>query len=52
LPAFLFLIVGCLVSPSLALAQGQRPEVQAIRLGDADTIVLDGAPDEAVWQRA
>ena len=52
LPAFLFFVFGCLVGQSLAWAQGQRPEVRAIRLGDADTIVLDGTPDEAVWQQA
>ena len=52
MPAFLFFIVGSLVGPSLAWAQSPRPEVQAFRLGETDTIILDGTPDEAVWQQA
>lgn len=29
-----------------------RPSIQAVRLGEADTITVDGGLDEAVWQRA
>jgi len=29
-----------------------RPEVRAYRLADGESIVIDGAPDEAVWQKA
>lgn len=45
----------CICAPfaaALASAQDPRPEVQAVRLGETDTIVLDGVPDEAVWQKA
>jgi hypothetical protein len=33
-------------------AQSARPEVRAYRLADGETIVIDGAPDEAAWQKA
>jgi hypothetical protein len=33
-------------------AQATRPDVAAIRLAETDTVVIDGAPDEAIWQRA
>ena len=33
-------------------AQDARPSVQAHRLLENETIVIDGAPDEAAWQKA
>ncbi len=33
-------------------AQSARPEVRAYRLADGEAIVIDGAPDEATWQKA
>ncbi len=36
----------------VAAAQSLRPEVQAHRLAEGESIVLDGVPDEAAWQRA
>jgi hypothetical protein len=47
----LFVFV-CLLGPAWASAQSSRPEIRAVRLGEADTILLDGTPDEAVWQTA
>ena len=41
-----------LSSASAAEAQSTRPEVRAHRLADTESIVLDGSPDEAVWQKA
>ena len=35
-----------------AEAQSGRPEVRAYRLAEGESIVLDGAPDEAAWQNA
>ena len=35
-----------------AEAQSARPEIRAYRLAEGESIVLDGAPDEAVWQKA
>ena len=35
-----------------AVAQTARPEVRAHRLAEGETLVVDGAPDEAAWQRA
>jgi hypothetical protein len=35
-----------------AAAQSSRPEVQAHRLAEGESIVLDGIPDEAAWQQA
>ncbi len=35
-----------------AAAQSPRPEVQAHRLAEGESIVLDGVPDEAAWQKA
>lgn len=52
MPAFLLFVFICLVGPPAAWAQNQRPEVGAVRLGEADAIVVDGVPDEAVWQKA
>lgn len=33
-------------------AQSARPDVRAYRLAEHESIVLDGAPDEAAWQQA
>jgi hypothetical protein len=55
LPKLALAVFICLFGPFVAAfgwAQAARPEVQAIRLGETDTIVLDGVPNEAVWQRA
>jgi len=49
LPAILLLVFVCLAGPP-AWAKVQRPEVTAVRLGESDTIVLDGSPDEAIWK--
>jgi hypothetical protein len=35
-----------------AEAQSARPEIRAYRLPDGESIVVDGAPDEAAWQQA
>ncbi|MGE0866764.1 MAG: carbohydrate binding family 9 domain-containing protein, partial [Vicinamibacterales bacterium] len=52
MPVFLFFVVVFLGVAPAARAQGPRPEINAVRLLDADTIVVDGLPDEAVWKRA
>jgi len=55
LPKLVVAVLVCLCGPfvtALGWAQSARPEVQAIRLGETDTIVVDGAPNEAVWQKA
>ncbi len=49
--AFVFLVVF-LAGASAPAAQPSRPEVQAYRLAEGESIVVDGAPDEAVWQKA
>ena len=46
------LIVLLLSAATTAAAQPPRPEVRAYRLTEAESIVIDGAPDEAVWQKA
>ena len=45
--ALLLLSGAAFVDRTAAIAQSPRPEVHAIRLTEADTIVLDGTPDEA-----
>ena len=35
-----------------AAAQPARPEVRAHRLAEGEAVVIDGAPDEAAWQKA
>ncbi|HEX6215398.1 MAG TPA: DUF5916 domain-containing protein [Vicinamibacterales bacterium] len=35
-----------------AEAQSARPEIRAYRLAEGESIVIDGAPDEAAWQNA
>ena len=35
-----------------AEAQTARPEVRAYRLAEGESLVIDGDPDEAVWQKA
>lgn len=49
----LFACMGA-VAPSAALAQNDAPPrtIQALRLGEADVVRVDGLPDEAVWERA
>ena len=37
---------------SQAEAQTGRPQIQAYRLAPRETLVIDGAPDEAVWRKA
>ncbi|MGH9219894.1 MAG: DUF5916 domain-containing protein [Vicinamibacterales bacterium] len=48
------LLVSCilLLLAVEAQAQSERPEIRAYRLAAGESIVLDGAPDESVWQRA
>ena len=46
---FLFII---LIGAVEAAAQSARPEVRAHRLADGEALVIDGAPDEAAWQKA
>jgi Domain of unknown function (DUF5916) len=41
-----------LLGGASAAAQSARPEIRAYRLADGESIVVDGAPDEAAWQRA
>jgi hypothetical protein len=45
-----FLCFGDCFSP--AEAQTGRPEVRAYRLAEGESIVIDGAPDEAAWHKA
>jgi hypothetical protein len=33
-------------------AQSARPEVRAYRLAEGESVAIDGAPDEPVWQKA
>ena len=47
----LFLTVS-LAGAFAAAAQSPRPEIRAHRLAEGESIVVDGAPDEAAWQRA
>ena len=37
---------------AVAEAQPPRPEVRAHRLAEGESITIDGAPDESVWQKA
>ena len=46
------LLIFLLALPFSASAQTPRPEVRAYRLADAESIVVDGSPDEPVWQKA
>jgi len=50
--AIVFLIVCGVAVPVVSLAQSGRPEIRAYRLADGESIVVDGAPDEAAWQKA
>ena len=55
MPKLALAVFICLCGPfaaTLGWAQTARPEVQAARLGETDTIVLDGVPNEAAWQKA
>ncbi len=46
------LVVICLIATVKPAAQSARPEIQAYRLAEGETIIVDGAPDESVWQKA
>ena len=46
------LLIACLIASARAAAQSARPEIQAYRLAEGEAIVVDGAPDESVWQKA
>jgi len=48
----IILIIAFAGLGTVAFAQTPRPEVRAHRLAENESIVLDGAPDEAVWQKA
>jgi hypothetical protein len=37
---------------SQAEAQTGRPEIRAYRLAEGESLVIDGAPEESVWQKA
>jgi hypothetical protein len=50
--AIVILVVITLFASAQAAAQSTRPEIQAYRLAEGESIVVDGAPDEAVWQKA
>lgn len=50
--AIIFLVIICLVAPAVAAAQSGRPEIRAYRLAEGESIVVDGAPDESIWQKA
>src|SRR5688572_12653816 len=47
---------AAVLCPGLLLAQTNSPEpvrtITAVRMGEADVIRLDGAPDEPIWERA
>jgi hypothetical protein len=42
----------CALHLDASAQSSPRPQVQAYRLAEADTIVVDGAPDEAAWKKA
>jgi hypothetical protein len=48
----ILVVLFTLAVPELAIAQTGRPEIRAYRLGAGESIVVDGAPDEAAWQKA
>ena len=48
----LVLILAVLAWAADSAAQSPRPEVRAYRLAEGESIAVDGAPDEAVWQKA
>ena len=50
--AIVNLVIVCLIGPVAAEAQSTRPEIRAYRLTESESIVVDGAPDEAAWQKA
>lgn len=41
-----------LFTSTAAAAQPARPEVEAYRLAEGESIVIDGAPDEGAWRKA
>ena len=49
--ALIFLLI-ILIGVVESSAQPARPEVRAHRLADGEALVIDGAPDEAAWQKA
>jgi hypothetical protein len=48
----LCLLVAASAAASTAGAQSSRPEIAAYRLVEGESIIVDGAPDETVWQKA
>lgn len=50
--AYRILLILFVLEPFELFAQTARPEVRAYRLTDAEAIVVDGSPDEPVWQKA
>ena len=47
-----FLFIAFVAWAVESAAQSSRPEVRAHRLAEGEAIVIDGAPDEAAWQKA
>lgn len=47
-----FVLSWCCAVPLPAAAQIARPEIGAYRLAENESIVIDGAVDEAAWQKA
>ena len=50
--AIVFLVIVCLAG---AVGRGgpiRAPEIRAYRLAEGESIVVDGAPDESIWQKA
>ena len=45
-------LVLFLLGASAPGAQSARPEIRAYRLTESESIVVDGAPDEAAWHKA
>jgi hypothetical protein len=50
--ALTVLVIIFLITAGRTAAQSGRPDVQAYRLAEGESIVVDGAPDESLWQKA
>jgi len=48
----MFTVSVCLCGPWVAAAQTPRPVVEVYRLGEGESLVIDGAPDESAWEKA